>query len=230
MVYKKSVKVLVVDDERIIRDFLIRLLSLEGLVVRAAESGKKAIEMAKKEEFDIFFLDVRLPGVDGVQTFRELKKISPESKYVMMTGYSLDGLLKAIEGEKIEAFITKPFEIKEIIVILEDFIREKYPDDIINILIVESDEPVSNFFSKLLQDYNVMISETGEGALKLVTERNFDLILSDISLRDMSGVELYSKIRDIKPEARIILLTGDIKKTEGIIKQSLYHQIKSILK
>lgn len=226
----KVPKALVVDDDATIRDFLTRLLNLEGIEVKTVDSGFKAIEMAKEEKFDIFFIDVRMPGIDGVDTFKEIKKICPEAKYVMMTGYSLDELLKRLEGEDIEAVITKPFEIKEIVAILEEYIREKYPEQIMNVLIVESEEVVSNFFSKLFQNYNVTTVKSGHEALALVKEQNFDLILSDIALEDMSGVELYAKIQELKPASKIILATGDAKKTEGIIKESLYKQIKSILK
>ena len=230
MTSARALKVLVVDDEAIIRDFLNRLLALEGIEVKTVDSGWKAIAMAKEEQFDIFFIDVRMPGMDGVDTFYELKKMAPNSKYVMMTGYSLDELLKRLEGENIEAVITKPFDIKEIVTILEDYIREKYPGQIMNILIVESEEVVSSFFKKLFQNYNVTTVKSGQEALTLVNQQNFDLILSDIALEDMSGVELYAKVQEAKPSSKIILVTGDVKKTEGLIKESLYKQIKSILK
>ena len=171
MTSARASKVLVVDDEAVIRDFLIRLLTLEGIEVKTVDNGWKAIAMAREEQFDIFFIDVRMPGIGGVDTFMELKAIAPNSKYVMMTGYSLDELLKRLEGEDIEAVITKPFDIKEIVTILEDYIREKYPGQIMNVLIVESEEVVSNFFSKLFQNYNVTTVKSGQEALTLVNQQ-----------------------------------------------------------
>jgi CheY-like chemotaxis protein len=225
----KTPNVLVVDDEAIIRDFLSRLLTLEEIRVKTTDSGFKAIEMAKKEQFDIIFLDIRMPNMDGVAAYNELKKIAPQAKYIMMTGYSLDELLKRVEGENIEAFITKPFDINEIVTIVEDYVRQKYPEEIINILIVEPEEIVSSFFKTLFQNYNVTTVKTGKSALIMVAQRNFDLILSDMALVDMNGVELYSKIQEIRPNSRIILVTGDAKKTEGLVKSCLYQQIKDIL-
>ncbi|MBN1913899.1 MAG: response regulator [Candidatus Omnitrophica bacterium] len=225
-----KLKVLVVDDEEIIRDFLTRLFTLEGVEVKATESGFKAKELAKEEHFDIFFLDVRMPGIDGVDTFKELKRISPKSKYVMMTGYSLDELLKRLEGEDIEAVITKPFEIKEIVVILEDYMRQKYPEEIINVLVVETEDIVLNFFKKLLQNYHVTSAKTGAEALAMLQNDEYDLIISDMALNDMSGVELYSKIQELKPNSKIILVTGDAKKTEGLVRESLQQQIKTIIR
>ncbi len=59
--------------------------------------------------------------MDGVETFKELKKITGDTKYVMMTGYPIDELLKKVENENIEAFIKKPFEIDEIMTILKEY-------------------------------------------------------------------------------------------------------------
>lgn len=226
---KRATTVLVVDDEELIRDFLSRLLSLEGLEVTTAEDGFRAIEIAKKEKFDIIFLDIRMPKMDGVEAFKKLKKITPNSKFIMITGYSMDELLKRVEGEHIEAFITKPFDIHEIVNIIEDFARQKYPDDIVNILVVEAEDAVSGFFKKLFKAYDISTARTGKEALEIIERKDFDLVLADIMLEDMNGVELYSKIREMRPHAEIILVTGDAKKTEGIIKGCLYQQIKNLL-
>jgi two-component system, NtrC family, response regulator HydG len=230
MAIKKITKILVVDDEAIVRDFLGRLLTLEDLDVTLVDSGSQAIEAMKKDQFGLVFLDVRMPGMDGVETFRELKKISPHSKYVMMTGYSLDELLKKMEGEEVEAIVTKPFDINEIVTILEDYQRQRYPEDIISILIVETEDAVSNFFKKLLKTYDVVTVKKGNDALEQLKIRHYDLVISDLMLEDMNGVELYSRIKSIRPSAEIILVTGDAKKTEGLIKSCLYQQIKNLIK
>ena len=108
---KNNSNVLIVDDEKTVRDFLTRLVSLKGLTSKAAESGFEAIEMMNREVFDFVFLDVRMPKINGVQTLKELKKINPGAKYVMMTGYSVDNLLEEAQKEEILASIKKPFDI-----------------------------------------------------------------------------------------------------------------------
>lgn len=115
-------KILVVDDEKVVRDFLLKLLSSENTQVQTAENGYEAIQIVTNTQFDIIFLDARMPGLDGIKTFKELKKITPDNtKYVMMTGYSIDKLLEKLDGQKIEAFISKPFEIQEIKQVLNDY-------------------------------------------------------------------------------------------------------------
>ncbi len=119
MVNDKKIKVLVVDDEQIVRDFLLRLLTLKSAIVKIVEDGFRAIEIVRQEKFDIVFLDVKMPQMNGLETFRELKKIDPQAKYVMMTGYAVDELLEQAEQEGAAHSIRKPFDIDQINSLLE---------------------------------------------------------------------------------------------------------------
>jgi CheY-like chemotaxis protein len=115
---KKKLKVLVVDDEAVVRDFLSRLLTLYSVDVKITDNGFKAIEFAKQESFDLVFLDIRIPGIDGVETFNELRKIDPKLNCVFMTGYAVevDSLIIKYPGT---ICLKKPFadiqQIQEII-------------------------------------------------------------------------------------------------------------------
>jgi CheY-like chemotaxis protein len=104
----KKIKVLVVDDEAVVRDFLDRLLTLYSVEVKVADNGFKAIELARKDSFDLTFLDIRMPGIDGVDTFGELRKIDPKLNCVFMTGYAVeeDSLLIKYPGT---VCLKKPF-------------------------------------------------------------------------------------------------------------------------
>lgn len=227
---KKRTKVLVVDDEEVIRGFLSRFLSLEGFDVKVAQDGLEAIEIASQAQFEIIFLDLKMPKMDGVETFRELKKIAPNAKYIMMTGYSLGDLLSKLdEDARLETFITKPFDINEIIAILKEYIRQEHPQEAADILIVETQEVILNSFKDLFQNYNITTVKTAQEALALINKRDFALILSDIALADMSGADLYSKIQEIKPNSKIILTTEDVKKTKDIVRESLYRQVRAIM-
>ena len=103
-----KIKVLVVDDEKIIRDFFGRLLSLQGLEVIEAEDGYKAAELAKGNKFDLYFIDVRMPGMDGLETFRQIRQIHPEALVVMMTGYALDNILEQAQRKGHPALSANP--------------------------------------------------------------------------------------------------------------------------
>lgn len=118
MAEKEKVKVLVVDDEAVIRDLLNRLLTFEGLIVKCADDGLKAIEAAEKERFDIVFLDIKMPKMNGLEIFSMLRKIDPKLSCVFMTGYALEASLLDKTKQPGVICLKKPFEdisqIKEI--------------------------------------------------------------------------------------------------------------------
>jgi CheY-like chemotaxis protein len=215
-----------VDDEKVVRDFLCKLLSMENTQVTIAENGEEAIRRVSKEHFDIIFLDARMPGIDGIETFKELKKITGNStKYVMMTGYSIDSLLEKLDDQKVEAFIRKPFDIQEIKNVLNDYEQQDYQEEIKDILIVTSQTHVLNLFKRLLKNYTITAAKDGQEALSSLNNNEFNLVFSDMVLNDMSGIELYAKIKNTKPKLNVILLMADTKKKGTLIESCLYKEM-----
>ena len=115
-----KLKILIVDDEDSLRLSLASILELEGYEVKTAEDGFKAIELAKKEDFNILFSDIRMPGITGNETFREIKKLKPDIIGVMMTAYALNDLI--IDALNTGAFtcLSKPFEIETVLSTIKD--------------------------------------------------------------------------------------------------------------
>jgi len=119
--------VLVVDDLRSIRLSLGGILEDEGYDVVMAENGYQAIEAAKQTPFDLIFMDIKMPGINGVQTFREIKKVSPEAVVIMMTAYSVEDLVGEALEEGAYAVVYKPFDIDKIVSIIESALRCPQP-------------------------------------------------------------------------------------------------------
>lgn len=114
-------KVLVVDDQRGIRCMLQELLEGEGYEVLLAESGYVAVELAEKEKPLVILMDMKMPGMDGIDTLVELKKLGMVEGVIMMTAY---GELKAVqEAEALGAkgFIAKPFDIYKMSALVDEF-------------------------------------------------------------------------------------------------------------
>lgn len=120
---RKTIKALIVDDEKIIRDFLTRFLSSKGMETKAVDDEFKAIEAAKKEKFDIVFLELKTPKMSSSYLVRELKKINPQSKYVITTACLEDDLWEEAKKEGVTACLKKPFEIDEIMSEIDEIRR-----------------------------------------------------------------------------------------------------------
>ncbi len=111
--------ILVVDDLKSMRVTLGGILEDEGYNVVLAENGYQAIEAAKQTSFGLIFMDIKMPGINGVQTLREVKKINPQAAVIMMTAYSVEDLVKEALEEGAYAVVYKPFDIENILSIIE---------------------------------------------------------------------------------------------------------------
>ena len=110
-----SSKILVVDDEPGVRSLFHDALSRFGYEVTVAANGEQAISLAETQDFGIAFLDIKMAGLNGVETLRALKKINPQLEAVMITGYAGEELVS--ESLSLGAFVClpKPFGVNQII-------------------------------------------------------------------------------------------------------------------
>ena len=111
--------VLIVDDDKGIRFTLEGIIDDEGYMVRGAEDGYQAIELVKEIDFQWIFMDIRMPGINGVETYLEIKKISPNSMVVMMTGFSVEELVTQALEEGVFAVLYKPLPVEQVLNILK---------------------------------------------------------------------------------------------------------------
>ena len=107
-------KILVVDDQKGMRDFLSILLHQEGYAVETAKGGETALRCLKEEIFDLVLTDIKMPGMGGLALLKAIKEISPETAVVMMTAFA--STETAIEAMKEGAFdyLAKPFQVEEV--------------------------------------------------------------------------------------------------------------------
>jgi CheY-like chemotaxis protein len=121
--YQMSGNILVVDDEPIVRDFFKDVALSLGGNVETAEDGDVAVEKCKERHFDIIFMDMRMPHMNGLDACKSILRFDPSTKVVMMSGYSDDGLMdEAIDSGAI-AKLAKPFELKVILDLIESALK-----------------------------------------------------------------------------------------------------------
>jgi len=122
---RSEITVLVVDDEMNLTLAMRRLLSAEGYRTETANSGEEALHKAKESHYDIVFLDVNMPGMNGLETFVKLGQAAPKSAVVMITGYgkTLKAVIEEARSLGVRAVIDKPFKINQI----TEAIREIIP-------------------------------------------------------------------------------------------------------
>jgi DNA-binding NtrC family response regulator len=111
----EQAKVLIVDDDQGMVDTLADILGEAGFRVGKAEDGYKAVELVKDNGIDMVLMDIRMPGMDGVETFRQLKEIKPDIKVIMMTAYAMDDLIEEARRLKAYVCLNKPLDMDNLI-------------------------------------------------------------------------------------------------------------------
>jgi len=118
-------KILVADDEQSMREFLDIMLKKEGYKVSLASNGEEALKLVEKDIFDLVLMDIRMPKLDGIATLKKIKATSPETVVIMITAYaSTDTAIKAMK-EGAYDYVTKPFKIDEIKMIIKNALEKK---------------------------------------------------------------------------------------------------------
>ena len=108
-------KILLVDDEVVFTQNMAKLLINRGYVVKAVNSGDAAIQALEEKDFDVVVLDLKMPGMDGITTLKEIKKLGLFTEMLILTGHgSIDNALEAIKLGAYD-YLTKPCEIDELV-------------------------------------------------------------------------------------------------------------------
>lgn len=106
-------KVLIVDDQNGIRILLMEVFSSEGYRTYQAANGKLALEIVRGESPDLVLLDMKIPGMDGLEILRHIKEVNPDIKVIMMTAYGELDMIKQASDLGALMHFTKPFDIDE---------------------------------------------------------------------------------------------------------------------
>ena len=118
-------KILVADDEQSMREFLEIMLKKEGYKVSLASHGEEVVKLIDNDLFDLVLLDIRMPKLDGISALKRIKGIAPETIVIMITAYaSADTAIKAMK-EGAYDYITKPFKVEEIKLIIKNALEKK---------------------------------------------------------------------------------------------------------
>ena len=108
-------KILLVDDEVVFTQNMAKLLANRGYIVTAVNNGDAAIQALEEKDFDVVVLDLKMPGMDGITTLKEIKKLGLLTETLILTGHgSIDSALEAIKLGAYD-YLTKPCEIDELV-------------------------------------------------------------------------------------------------------------------
>jgi two-component system response regulator HydG len=195
-------RVFIVDDDRDLAESLSIALEGSGCEVEIAYSGEEAIRIFREKDFDIAFMDVKLPGKNGVESFLEIKKMKPGIK-VMMTGYSVEQLLEQALDNGAWGILHKPIDMNKLLEMLRDAGEQ-------GILVVDDDpdfvESTRDFLSNC--GYRVFVAENGEEAIRRVRSNSIDVLILDLRMPILDGLETCLQLKKEGLSVPTIIVTA----------------------
>jgi len=202
---EKPLKILIVDDEEALRESTASILELYGYEIKTASCGNEAIEMVKKEPFDMLFSDMRMPDITGTDVIRAVKQIQPDLICIIMTAYALNELI--VEALELGAnfCLTKPFEIETMLNIIKELSEQPF------VVVINRKENISkNFLSSLKQDgLNALFIEKGIGNIDFLKRHTpNDLIIGVDGPDDQIAKQIITEINSFGNKMDEIILTG----------------------
>ena len=118
-------RILLVDDEDRFRTNLAKMLAAQGLTVSAAAGGREALEMLQQQPYDVAVVDIRMPGMDGLETLAQMKKIAPGLEVIMLTGHA--SISAAMEINRLGGYdyLLKPCPLEDLLLKIEAAYEKK---------------------------------------------------------------------------------------------------------
>jgi len=205
----RHLKILVVDDDKDNADSLGELFEMEGHSVRVVYSGREAIHAYLEADFQLAFIDVMMPGMNGVESFMEIRKMKPKANVFMMSGYSVEELLRQAMSHGARGMFAKPVDPQTLLSTVNE-IGEN------GVLVAQSQGP--QFFSELQR-----LANEGKTRCRIVNspaalERDGtdgDMLVLNMNQPLIDTIGLYSTLRKAQDLPPTAILTPPVPSLQG---------------
>jgi two-component system, NtrC family, response regulator HydG len=204
MMRRLEPRILVVDDDPDICDNLRDILCDLGYQVDTAHDGPSALELVDRQPYDIALLDLKMPGMDGLTLYREIKKRHAGTVSLLVTAFA--GATTAEEALSAGAWkvLAKPVDFSKLLHLVEKALDQPL------VLVVDDDRDLCENLWDLLRDrdFRVCLAHDLHNAAEKLRDSSFDVVLIDMRIPDGDGGSVFRMVRTSNPESRTVLITG----------------------
>jgi CheY-like chemotaxis protein len=222
-------RILLVDDNEDFLDSTRDVLEIEGYDVVTATNGPEAIARAAAEAFDLILMDIKMPGMNGVESFIEMKKHNPRIEVIMATAYSVQDLITQALKEGARAVLQKPLNLARLFDTIRE-IRSRGAGGVV--LVADDDRALCDSLRDTLEQagYSVCTAYSPAEVIREVEERRFDLLLLDMKMPILNGLEVYRQVKAIQPDIVAVLISGYAHEMNDLINTTLTESAHAFLR
>jgi CheY-like chemotaxis protein len=217
MTKSKPPSVLVVDDEVDTCRNMSDILGDLGYQVSVAHDGRSALELVRQHHYDLALLDLKMPGMDGLTLYREIKKLRAGTVAIVVTAYATSAT--AVESLTAGAWqvLPKPVDIPRLLGLAGQVLGQPL------VLVVDDDSDLCSTLWDLLREhgYRVSIAHDHQRAAQQLRDTQFQAVLIDMKLPAGDGTTVYRLVRTANPQARTIVITGHRTEMDQLVNRVL---------
>lgn len=209
--------ILVVDDEQDTCANLSDILTELGYQVDVAYDGPSALELVKKKSYDVALLDLKMPGMDGLELYRRIKQLQAGTVAIVVTAYASSRTATEALAAGAWQILPKPVELPKLLSLVDQAVGQPL------LLVVDDDHDLCESLWDLLRErgYRVSLAHTPQEAAERMRQSTFQVVLIDMKLPQGSGHEVFRSVRAANPQARTILITGMRNEMEQLVEATL---------
>jgi len=178
--------------------------------------------VVKQNGFALVLMDIRMPEMDGVETFKKMKELAPATPVILISAYPIEELVRQALREEAYGFIQKPLDFDEVIKIIDQATGQG-----LLILMADDDENLCANMQEVLRDkgYRVSVAYDGKMAVEKAEKNNFDIMLLDMKLPALNGLETYLAIREFRPNVVTVVVTGYRQEMSELVQRALQESV-----
>jgi two-component system, NtrC family, response regulator HydG len=214
---EKQPRILVVDDDPDICQNLSDILTDLGFEVHCAHDGHAALQLVAQRPYEVALLDLKMPGMDGLTLYREIKKQRAGTVSILVTAYATPATAEEALAAGAWKVVPKPVDLGKLLAMVGEALEQPL------VLIVDDDQDLCATLWDLLRDrgFRVSLAHGCAEASDQLKGTDFKVVLIDMRIPGGDGSEVFRLVREANPQARTILITGFRSEVEDVVEQTL---------
>ncbi len=207
--------ILVVDDDRDTCHNLSDILTDLGYHVDIAHDGPAALELVRRRPYEIALLDLKMPGMDGITLYRELRKLRAETVAIIVTAFAGGNTAAEALAAGAWQLLPKPVDFPHLLGLVDEALNRPL------VLVVDDDPDLCANLDDLLRErgYRVALAHDETTAAARLRDQSFKVVLIDMKLPQGDGSGVYRLVRENNPQARTVVITGFRSEMDPVVQR-----------
>ncbi len=210
-------RLLIVDDEQDTCSNLSDIFTDLGYQVDVAYDGPMALDLFKTNRYTVALLDLKMPGMDGLELYRRIRQISAGTVAIVVTAFASSNTTQSVLDAGAWKILPKPVKFPQLLELVGDVLSRPL------ILVVDDDQELCDSLCDLFRqnNYRVCLARHATEAAGRLKKNNFHVVLIDLKLPGPDGNYVLEQVKHANPRARSVVITGHRPETEPLVDRAI---------